>query len=178
MMRSFRGSGVLYQDLANNDALEQKEFMNRQFLIAGEEDEKKPRWKMTTEQKEILGYKCQKAIFIPPKKDTTQQENKERGGWGNTDSTTEAWLTMQIPVLVDRPEKFKGLPGTILEMKSDFKNRRGGGTRTITATKVDLRALKENEIEKPNKGKKVIREEFREIVREKMKEMRENICKI
>lgn len=173
MMRSFRGSGILYQDLVNNDALEQKEFMTRQFLIQGEEDEEKPKWKMTTEQKEILGYKCQKAILIPPKKDTTQQENKDRRGWGNTESTTEAWFTMQIPVSVG-PEKYKGLPGTILELKNDFKNRRGGGTRTITATKVDLRALEGNEIEKPSKGKKVTREEFREIVKEKMKEMREN----
>lgn len=159
---------ILYQDLEKDEVLEQREFMTRKFLIEGEEDEKKPQWKITGEQKEILGYPCQKAILNIEPKDSTKQ-----GMWGSQETSVEAWFTMQIPVSLG-PEKYKGLPGLILELTTDFTARRTTGKRTITATKVDLKELNEGSIEKPNKGKKVSREEYQEIVREKMEEMREN----
>ena len=101
-------------------------------------------------------------------KDSSKAEDKNR-----REANVEAWFTMQIPVSLG-PEKYKGLPGLILELNTDFKARRGSGRRSITASKVELKELSAGTIEKPSKGKKVTREEFREIMKEKMQEMREN----
>lgn len=54
-------------------------------------------WKITNETKDILGYKCTKAV------------SKFRG------RTYVAWYTEEIPVN-DGPWKFHGLPGLILEV--------------------------------------------------------------
>jgi len=58
-----------------------------------------PEWKLSSEEKEILGYACKKATL-------------EFGGryW-------EAWYVGAIPIQ-DGPYKFSGLPGLILEVES------------------------------------------------------------
>lgn len=56
-------------------------------------------WKLQTEQKEIGGYVCQKALLL-----------YEGRAW-------EAWYTLDISIF-DGPYKFYGLPGLILEIYS------------------------------------------------------------
>jgi GLPGLI family protein len=129
---------------AEGKAVESTEFFGRYFLIS--EEPKKLKWKVGTEQKQILGYACQKAVL----QDTTRK--------------VEAWFTTAVPVAIG-PGEFGDLPGIILEMSMM------GGDRTIVATKVDLKKLDAKAIEKPTKGKAVTREEFVKIRDEKMKEM-------
>jgi GLPGLI family protein len=133
-----------WHDLETGKAIESTEFFGRFFLIS--EEPKKMKWKLGTEQKQILGYACQKAVL----QDTTRK--------------VEAWFTSQIPVAVG-PGEFGDLPGLILEMSMM------GGDRTIVATKVDLKKLDAKAIEKPTKGKAVTRAEYTKIRDEKMKEM-------
>lgn len=141
-IRMIRPESQVYRDLESGRTVESREFMGRFFLI----DEEAPRkaWKLNGEQKNILGYPCQKAIL----QDTSRQ--------------VQAWFTAQIPAPTG-PGEFSDLPGIILEISN--------GDRSIVATKIDLRELPKDAIEIPTKGKSVSRAEFKKIMDEKMKEM-------
>jgi GLPGLI family protein len=78
--------------------------------------------------------------------------------------TITAWYTPMIPA-GHGPAEFGGLPGLILELNT--------GNTTMLCTKVVLNPQEEIVIEVPEKGKEVTREEYREIVDEKAKEMSE-----
>lgn len=141
-IKVLRPENKIYRDVENGRTVESREFLGRFFLI----DEEAPRqqWKLTGEQKTILGYPCQKALL----QDTSRK--------------VEAWFTPQIPVSIG-PGEFADLPGLILEISNS--------DRTAVATKVDLKSLPKNAIEKPTKGKSVTRAEFEKLMDEKMKEM-------
>ena len=146
MVKMIQPDDKFYADLKNKKTIEQREFMSRIFLI---ENELKPdTWKMTGEQKTILGYACQKAVQT---KDST---------------TIVAWFTPEIPVSTG-PDHYLGLPGLILGI--DINE----GNHTIEATSVELTQVDKSSIEKPTKGKKVSREKFKELVAQKQKEMEE-----
>lgn len=134
----------IYTNNSKNLLIQSTEFFGKYFLITGDLNSKK--WKLTGEQKQILDYPCQKAMLM----DTSQN--------------VVAWFTTQIPVKIG-PNGYANLPGTVLRVEMD------NGARTITATNVNFRSLKENEIEQPTKGKKVSAQEFTKIRDEKMKEM-------
>lgn len=134
----------LLKDLAENKMVDQRDFLGKKFLIKGELAELK--WKITGEQKKVLDFVCQKAQFT---KDSV---------------TTIAWFTPQIP-LANGPDVYGQLPGMILEMSMEE------GKRTITATKVEFGEINQEVLAVPSKGKKVSREEFKQIQEEKMKEM-------
>ncbi|MBN2774353.1 MAG: GLPGLI family protein [Prolixibacteraceae bacterium] len=143
MIRMAEPENIIFTDLSKGEQIEQREFMTRTFLIEGATQNK---WKITGKQKTILDYPCQEA-------ELDGAENK-----------TVAWFTPVIAVS-GGPGNFAGLPGMILAVDiNDGKN-------TITATSVDLAELDKNAIEKPKKGKKVTREEYDQVVAEKMKEM-------
>lgn len=148
MMRRYANpNNLTYRNVKENKFVEQKDFMGKTFLIKGEPEEKK--WKMTGEMREIAGYPCLKAEY----EDST--------------GVVDAWFTMQIPVSIG-PETYGQLPGIILELYNPKEKKR------LTANKVELKEVLAEEFVEPNKGKEVTREEFYEIVREKMKEMRES----
>ncbi|MEM7107640.1 MAG: GLPGLI family protein [Bacteroidota bacterium] len=139
-----RPENVTYQDLAANKVVEKQEFMDRIFLISDESE--KQAWKITGEQKEILGYVCQQA--------TTVRDS----------SKIEAWFTPQIAVS-SGPGKYGGLPGLILE------TNKNDGEAVVTAKHIDLQTDINDQIVPPTKGKKVNRKQFNKIREEKMKEM-------
>lgn len=139
-----RADNQLYINLGDKKTVEQRDFMGKKFLIKGESTAKQ--WKVTGEQKTILGYTCMKAILQ------------------DTSRNAAAWFTPQIPVSLG-PDGLNGLPGLILEY-NDTKNE-----RTIVATKAEMKPLAADAIEQPTKGKVVTREEFERIVEEKSKEM-------
>lgn len=142
-----RAEDQTYTDLKKTRTVEQKEFFGRTFLI--KDDMEKLAWKITGQQKEILGYPCMMATAM---KDTVE---------------VVAWFTPSIPATFG-PETMGGqLPGMVLEVTLQK------GKITITATNIEAREVKKNEISEPKKGKEVTREEYREIVMTKMKEMRE-----
>ncbi len=139
-----RPENTYYTSLEDGKIINSREFFGRMFLING--DVKKYALKLTGEQKNILGYQCQKAAF----------KDDER--------SVEVWFTPQIPVSIG-PGEYAGLPGLILEVSID------NGERTTIAQKIELKEIPNDAIEKPTKGKEVTQEEFDKIEAEKMKEM-------
>ena len=76
----------------------------------------------------------------------------------------EAWFTPQVPVSAG-PGQFGGLPGLILVLSV---NR---GEELYSATSIDLGEL-ETVITPPEDGDEISREEYEQIVEEKLEELR------
>lgn len=144
-MKIQRPDNKFYRNMAEGTTLEYREFFGRNFLIS--DKAKSPSWKITGEQKKLLGYVCQKATV-------------------QLDSATNlvAWFTPQIPVSTG-PGINAGLPGLILELAMN------GDQRTIVATQIEFKSLPKDALVKPSKGKEMTAEEFKKIEAEKMKEM-------
>lgn len=75
-----------------------------------------------------------------------------------------AWYTPQIPVN-QGPGEYWGLPGLILEVNA---NR-----TTILCSKIILNPTEKDEIKVPAKGKVVTKQEYNDIMKNKIEEMRE-----
>jgi GLPGLI family protein len=75
-----------------------------------------------------------------------------------------AWYTPQIPVSTG-PDTYYGLPGLILEINA--------GRTTMLCTEVTISSKEVLEIDAPNKGKEVSREEYIKIVKVKTAELKE-----
>ncbi|MCC6726207.1 MAG: GLPGLI family protein, partial [Saprospiraceae bacterium] len=144
-MKIQRPDNKYYRNMADGTTIEYREFFGRYFLIT--DKAKMPAWKITGEQKKLLGYTCMKATM-------------------QVDSATNvvAWFTSQIPVGTG-PSIHAGLPGLILEFNMN------GDQRTIVASQIEFKSLSKGSLEKPSKGKEVTAEEFKKIEAEKMKEM-------
>ncbi len=140
-----RGNRIVYKNMELDTMVDSREFMQKQFLIVGTPTKRK--WKIGTNQKEILGYNCMEAYY---KEDTT--------------NTYVAWFTPMVPGN-NGPADFQHLPGMILQIDMN------DGQRTITATAIVLEAIDPLEIAEPTKGKQVTAEEFEAIQQEKLKEM-------
>jgi GLPGLI family protein len=176
-----RPESRFFYDLKKGTMIQSQEFFGRVFLIS--DDIPEYGWKLTGERKKIAGYDCVKATWSPPKPEGEHsdeealEEGKKAGRQGGrrhgppggmmrlSEMDAEAWFTTAIPVS-GGPMGFGQLPGMILELNL------GDGTMVISATEVNLREVDGDELEAPNKGKKVSREEFDEMAREKMEEMR------
>lgn len=141
--RNMRSNQILYQQYQENVRIEQREFFDKKFLITGE-----PyfhAWKLEAETRDVGDYVAHKATLT----DST--------------GTIVAWYVPQLPVPLG-PGKYGQLPGLILHV--DIHD----GQRTITASHIKLRDILDQEITKPTKGKKMTSEEFRMMVKEKIKE--------
>jgi GLPGLI family protein len=134
----------VYKNLKEDKMVDEREFMTKMFLIKGNTSPYP--WKISDGQKKILDYICMKASY--------------------QDSTANyvVWFSPQIPV-ANGPAEFGGLPGMILQV--DIND----GERMITAVEVTEEKVDTELLKEPSKGKEVTQEEFREIMREKMKEM-------
>ena len=139
------GENKTFTDLKDKKVIDQRDFMNRIFLVEKELPE--PTWKVTGNQKVILGYPCIEAV----KQDTA----------GNK---TIAWFAPSIKIS-GGPAGFCNLPGMILEIDIN------GGNRILTAKSIEPADPREMKIQKPKEGRKVSEKEYNEIVAEKMKEM-------
>ena len=139
------GQNKIYTDLATNKLIDQRDFMNRVFLVEKEIPEMG--WKVTGNQKQILGYTCMEAV------------NQDTAG-----IRTVVWFTPAINIK-SGPAGFCNLPGMILE--ADIN----AGTRTYIAKAVDIDDAQAIKVTKPKEGKKVTDAEYKAIVSEKMKEM-------
>ncbi len=143
VMRMAPPENIVYCDLENKTVTQQRDFMQRKFLI--EAPMNADGWKLTGKQKLILNYPCQEAM----RADSTD--------------TVSVWFTAVFPVSTG-PMEYIGLPGLVLEVNVQ------NGLEIITATSVTKEA-DEKQIEKPKDGKKVTQEEYDVIVAEKLKEM-------
>ncbi len=134
----------VYKNLTEDKMVDEREFMTKMFLIKGKAAPFA--WKIADGQKKIMDYACMQATY----QDSTH--------------SYVVWFTPQIPVS-NGPDEYGGLPGMIMQVDIN------GGERTITAIEVVDEAVDAELLQEPTKGKEVTQEEFREIMREKMKEM-------
>jgi len=193
MVNSFT-AGDQYKNWETNQILEEREFFGKEFLI--NDTITNLSWEIEKESKQIGEYIAIKATAVknvdpndmsmvrPPRRGRKGQGNeqkekeatndslkkqKEKDPWDEIEVPTQvivtAWFTPQIPVKTG-PGEFGGLPGLILEMNID--------RTTLLCSKIVLNPKEEIKVIPPDKGKEVSREEYNEIVAEKMKEMREN----
>ena len=139
----------IYLDNASQIQTTLQEFMGKEYLIT--DTLKVSPWKFGTETKVIQGYECRQAYYT----DESRPEQKLE---------VTAWYTDKIRPFLG-PERVQSLPGTILAV--DINN----GERVIVAQSVEFRALKKNELKKPNGGTKVTQAEYRALVDEQMKKM-------
>ncbi len=124
--------------------VETRDFMGRTFLIEGERPEY--HWRMTGEQAEHLGRMVIKAT-------------------AEVDSTmVEAWFAPEIPV-PGGPVGYGGLPGLILVLSVD------DGRVQYFASEIALGEVGGGLIRAPEGGDRVTREEYEEIVSEKLDEL-------
>jgi GLPGLI family protein len=93
-------------------------------------------WKIKNKYKNILGFKCRKAVLDIP-----------------NDNKVIAWFTPQIPIAFS-PVRYYGLPGAILEVTTPLKH--------IYAKNIEFK--KDVEIEKPTEGIKLSKEEYQEMI--------------
>ena len=148
-MRIGGGSSEVYADFNTQILTEATSLFNEEYLIEGE-FEPLP-WVLTGETKTILGRMCQQATY------TIAEPLTE----------VVAWFTPMIPISVG-PEKFRGLPGAVLEVDINM------GERTFTAFNISDKPIRVKDLKAPKKGKKVTNAEFKEIRDAKMKEMESN----
>ena len=135
---------IIYSDLETNTTIEQRELMDKTFLI---KDSIQPsKWKISAETKEVSGYSCQKAFLI-----------------NDNNDEIFAWFTPQIPVSTG-PGGMGGLPGLILYVSMD------SGRYTVAADKIILRKIEKGEIEAPKKGKEITQAKFDRLVEKKRKQ--------
>ncbi len=139
------GENKTYTDLKSKKVIDQRDFMNRIFLV--EKDLVQSEWKIGGNQKTVLGYSCIEAT----KTDTAGIK-------------TTAWFTPSINVS-GGPAGLGNLPGMILE--ADINN----GSRVYIAKTVTPINTAELKIQKPKEGKEVTEDEYKKIVAAKLKEM-------
>jgi GLPGLI family protein len=173
--------GEQFKDVKQKTLVQSQEFYGKKFLV--KDKLAAIEWKMGTESKLIGQYMCFKATASVP----TDELEWYNFSWGDlretnteakTDSTAvkmedleikttevEAWYTLQIPVS-HGPGEYWGLPGLILEVSA--------GNTVMLCSKIVINPEEEIEIEAPDKGKEITKNDYQATIQEKMLEMRNN----
>lgn len=164
--------GGIYKNIADDVYARQNELMGKTFLV--KDTLAKLDWKLEKESKMIGQYAAFKATAVR-KIEQNPWETLRRNRNAQEDTTaTEApkemvitaWYTPQIPVS-QGPDEYWGLPGLILEVSA--------GPTVILCNKIVINPQSGLDIEMPEKGDEVSREEYEKIVAEKTKEMSERM---
>jgi GLPGLI family protein len=169
------GQGSIYKNTKDKKMIEDVEQFSKRFLVT--EEMEPSQWEMGTETKKIGQYTCYKATLIKEDKNIDWGSIFSRGRNEKKDSTNTkenkpakkmltvtAWYTPQIPVSTG-PDTYYGLPGLILELNA--------GSTIMLCTEVAINTQETLEIEAPNKGKEVSRDEYNKIVKVKTEELKE-----
>jgi len=173
--------GEQYKNVKQKTLVQTQEFYGKKFLV--KDKLAAIEWKMGAESKSIGQYMCFKATASVP----TDELEWYNFSWGDisetnteakTDSTAvkiedveikttevEAWYTLQIPVS-HGPGEYWGLPGLILEVSA--------GNTIILCSKITINPEEKIEIEAPDKGKEITKNDYQATIQEKMLEMRNN----
>lgn len=157
---------VIFCDFAQAKRVEQREMMERKFIVA--DSIRKLNWTLGSETKTILGHVCHKATAPRPGRRTQMSmENGKIERKEIADTTTlTAWFTPDIPVPAG-PEVQGQLPGLILAL--DINNGRMVYEAVEISPKAELASIKE-----PTKGKKLTPDEFTKETTRMMEELQKN----
>ena len=171
-------AGENYKNVKTNAQIQQQEFYGKKFLV--KDKLQKIDWTLGKESKQIGNYLCFKATsFIPTddllwysfswsrmkSTDIQDAEDKENNEPEVDVTQIEAWYTPQIPV-GHGPSEYWGLPGLILEVSA--------GETTMLCSKIVINPVEAIEIEAPKKGTTVTKNEYQDIIQNKMAEFRNN----
>jgi len=126
-------SEVYYGNFRDNEFLKTLSANGNRYIAPFN---KKYNWEIKNKYKNILGFKCRKAVLEIP------NNNK-----------VVAWFTPQIPIAFS-PVKYYGLPGAVLEITTPLKH--------IYAKNIEF--TDDVEIEKPTEGIKLSKEEYQEMI--------------
>lgn len=165
--------GLQYKNVKENKLVQSQEFYGKKFLVV---DELEPlNWQLGKETKQIGNYTCFKAVASAPTKnlewynfswsELRKPEPKEGEEPEIEMTTIEAWYTPQIPVS-HGPAEYWGLPGLILEVSY--------GNTVMLCSEIQLNPKDDVEIIAPDKGKKINKKDYKEVIVGKMTEMRNN----
>ncbi|MGB0868528.1 MAG: GLPGLI family protein [Flavobacteriales bacterium] len=165
-----QSSGEYYKDSESKMFTNKRDVYGKPFLIVDSLNVFD--WELTDEMKMIGNYSCIKAkstikqIVMPevPFGRSNNEKKKPKREDYIKEVEVIAWFTLDIPVN-QGPDKFWGLPGLILEVKT--------GQLTILCSKVELNTKDKIAIKPPKGGKEVSQSEFDVIMTEKTKEVQE-----
>ena len=174
-----------FRDYNTLQIVESRELGPKMYLI--EDTLQELKWKLDGDTMTINGYLCYKAIteyspmaMFGMRTNTSQgsgeAQNRRPAGDSSNNARresmnnfreqmmkpqkVEAWFTDAIATSAG-PDAFYGLPGLILQLTID--------EGTIVYKTVSLEPLAKNEtVSVPNKGKKITREEYRDMMRQQM----------
>lgn len=176
-------NSIYFKNIKEKLYKHQIDFFGKTFLI--QDSLKLINWTLTSESKKIGEYTCYKATATKAV-DSTDFTNFKLGNIKDKenvskvkDSTTisnekplieipetvdvVAWYTPDIPIS-SGPGEFWGLPGLILEVSS--------GNTTILCSQITLNVNDKIEIKEPKRGKKITQDDYNEVVKEKLKEIK------
>lgn len=166
-----QSAGEFYKNTDESTYINKRDIYGKPFSIVDSLEQLD--WKMTDEVKMIGNYTCFKAttvvkqVVMPatPFGKPKEGEEGKRPTMEDLQQDTEvtAWFTLDIPVN-QGPDKYFGLPGLILEVKSEHL--------TILCTRVELDKDKAQKVSEPKGGKEVSQEEFDEIMKKKAEEVK------
>jgi GLPGLI family protein len=148
-MRFRRSQSEFYVNQAESRRAVLQEFMGKKYLI--EDSLRIIPWKFSNDVREIKGYQCKKATYY----------NEERK------QNITAWYTDKLRPFLG-PESFTTLPGAVLMI--DIND----GERMVTATKIEGRPVKKNELRLTPGGTKITEAEFRKTREEQIEKMKAN----
>jgi GLPGLI family protein len=168
------GQGSIYKNTKDKKMIEDVEQFSKRFLVT--EEMEPSQWEMGIETKKIGQYTCYKATLVKEDKNIdwgsifSRRGNKKKDSTNTKENkpakkmlTVTAWYTPQIPVSTG-PDTYYGLPGLILELNA--------GRTIMLCTEVAISSKEVLEIEAPNKGKEVSRDEYNEIIKVKTAELK------
>ncbi|NBL63777.1 GLPGLI family protein [Flavobacterium sp. NST-5] len=170
----FKGGsdGISYVNVKEKLLLVFEDRFGKEFTIA--DSLPNWNWKIESETKKIGNYLCTKATAtVPPSAKAMnrfkEQQAKKANGETMIFSMGEpkeqihtVWFTPEIPVSLG-PKNYWGLPGLILEANN--------GSTIYLCSKIILNPKEKTEIKRPNKGKKVSREEYVKILEKQLERM-------
>jgi GLPGLI family protein len=144
IIKGLISGGDYYLDLNKDIQIQEKTLMGQRFLI--KTNPSLVQWKITTEQKEIDGYLCFKAI----------KNEKIINSVGTFENEIVAWFTPALPFQFG-PKNHNSLPGLILVLH-DKKFSFYLDNIDLNPKVSDL-----SKIKKPN-GKLITEEEFKKVI--------------
>lgn len=169
------GGEKSYRNRKDKTLIEEEEFFSKEFIVS--DSLSSYAWIMLPDTKKIGLYTCYKATVTIPvsaealadyeKRLADQEKNKTQllTLKAPEDRVIEAWYAPEIPVNTG-PATYWGLPGLIMEVHDE--------NMVYLCTKVTLNPKNAKKIEKPKKGKKVSKKEFKKIMDEKLDSMKDN----
>ena len=141
-----RNNQVILIDLDKKEMVVEENLMGKPFVV--EDTVAARKWKITGQQKTILGYPCMEAVL----QDTSQK--------------VSAWFTVAIPISAG-PRKMGGLPGLIMELSLR------DGAMVITAKEFLPDAFDPAVFERDPEGKRMSAEQYNKMAEEKREEFRQ-----